>query len=110
MKKNSNDSKNDVGHPRTLQHFHECENCRANGDIRAATSSVGEFMMSRMSEREMAMALTSLTLVLCEEQLGAQDAAFEDFVQHLRVVWTASAAERRARLTEVPVEDKSNLH
>lgn len=96
--------------PAVLQHFHECDNCRAKEDIRAATSSVGEFLMTRMSEREMAVVLTSLTLVLCEEQLDYQDHAFEDFVQHLRTVWTLSKSERMQRLREDNRVDKSNLH
>lgn len=98
---------------KVLQHFHECPNCRAKGDVTAATSSVGEFLMSRMSEREMAVVLTSLVLVLCEEQDDFQEHAFEDFVRHMRTVWTLSATERRQRLDDLDKEDaidKSNLH
>jgi hypothetical protein len=102
------------GQPEPLRHFHECENCSSKGDIKAATASVGEFLMARMSEREMAIVLTSLVLVLCEEQLDHQEHAFEDFVRHLRTVWTSTVAERRQRLADTVKEDdeidKSNLH
>jgi hypothetical protein len=95
--------------PAQLTHFHVCENCSAKGDIRAATTSAGTFLSDRMSDREMAVVLTSLTLVLCEEQED-QDAAFEDFIRHLRTVWTESVKERTERLTEAIEEDKSRLH
>lgn len=93
----------------TLTQFHECENCRrAKVDVIQVTKDVGEFLMARMSERTMAVVLTSMSLVLAEEQEDPES-AFEDFIRHMRVVWAASTNERNARLAEEK-EANENLH
>ena len=82
-----------------LERFHECENCKTDGDVKWVCHVAGEFLNDKLSPKQMAASLASLVGGLAERQEDP-DVALENFIEYMRAQWKKYEPERRERLAK----------